>query len=57
MEQDVTVLPAEADFDAFLREHAGERGFKHVVVTRGNHVAGVVRVNICGAASRRPTRA
>jgi CIC family chloride channel protein len=45
MEQDVTVLPAEADFDAFLREHAGERGLKHVVVTRGNHVVGVVRVN------------
>jgi len=45
MEHDVTVLPAEADFDAFLREHAGKRGFKHVVVTRGNHVAGVVRVN------------
>jgi CIC family chloride channel protein len=47
MERDITEMPAEADFDAFLREHAHERGFRHVVVTRGHHVAGVVRVN-CG---------
>ena len=46
MEHDLSVLPADADFDAFLRQHAGERGFKHVVVKRGNHIAGVVRVNI-----------
>jgi chloride channel protein, CIC family len=45
LERDVTILPADADFDAFLREHGGERGFRHVVVTRGNHIAGVVRVN------------
>ncbi len=45
MEKDVTILPADADFDAFLRQHANERGFRHVVVTRGNHIAGVVRVN------------
>jgi chloride channel protein, CIC family len=45
MERDVTVLPADADFDAFLRANTGEQGFKHVVVTRGNHIAGVVRVN------------
>jgi CIC family chloride channel protein len=45
MERNISVLPAEADFDAFLREQVGERGFKHVVVTRGNHVTGVVRVN------------
>jgi CIC family chloride channel protein len=46
MQTDVTILPADADFDAFLRGHAGEAGFKHVVVTRGNHIAGVVRINI-----------
>jgi chloride channel protein, CIC family len=46
MEKAVTILPAEADFDAFLRKHAGEAGFKHVVVTRGNRIAGVVRVNL-----------
>jgi CIC family chloride channel protein len=45
MEKDVTILPADADFDAFLRQHANEPGFRHVVVTRGNHIAGVVRVN------------
>jgi CIC family chloride channel protein len=45
MERDVTILPAEADFDAFLRQHAAASGFKHVVVTRGNHIVGVVRIN------------
>jgi chloride channel protein, CIC family len=46
MERDIIILSADADFDAFLRQHASERGFKHVVVTRGSHIAGVVRVNI-----------
>src|SRR5579863_2175371 len=46
MESDVKILPADADFDAFLRQDGSEGGFKHVVVTRGNHIAGVVRVNI-----------
>ena len=45
MERDVKILPAEADFETFLRENANEHGFKHIVVTRGNHIAGVVRVN------------
>lgn len=45
MEKDVTILDADADFDAFLRQNADESGFKHVVVTRRNHIAGVVRVN------------
>jgi CIC family chloride channel protein len=45
MERDVTVLPADADFDTFLRQHGSEGGFRHAVVTRGNHIAGVVRVN------------
>ena len=45
MQKDVTILPADSDFDAFLRQHASESGFRHVVVTRGNHIAGVVRVN------------
>jgi chloride channel protein, CIC family len=45
MEHDVTIVPADADFDTFLREHAAANGFKHVVVMRGNHVVGVVRVN------------
>lgn len=45
MARDVAVLPADADFDAFLHQHGNETGFRHVVVTRGNRVAGVVRVN------------
>jgi chloride channel protein, CIC family len=45
MERDVKLLPAEADFEAFLRQNANEHGFKHVVVTRGNRIAGVVRIN------------
>jgi CIC family chloride channel protein len=40
------LVDADADFEAFLRQHAGERGYKHVVVIRGNHITGVVRVNI-----------
>ena len=39
------VLPAEADFGAFLREHAKDDGLRHVVVTRGNRIVGVMRVN------------
>ena len=35
------MLPADADFDAFLRKHGERGGLKHVVVTRGNHIAGV----------------
>jgi len=45
MERNITILPADANFDAFLRQLATEGGFRHVVVTRGNHIAGVVRVN------------
>jgi CIC family chloride channel protein len=45
MERDVIVAAADADFDAFLRQHGSAGGMKHVVVTRGKHIAGVVRVN------------
>ena len=45
MQKDLTILPADSDFDAFLRLHDSEGGLRHVVVTRGNHLAGVVRVN------------
>jgi chloride channel protein, CIC family len=44
MERDVILLPADADFGTVLRqsEHAG---LKRVVVTRGNHITGVVTVD------------
>src|SRR5208337_1749186 len=45
MQEDVTLLTADAHFDALLRQHGEEQGLRYVVVTRGNHVAGVVRVN------------
>jgi chloride channel protein, CIC family len=45
MERDITIMPVDANFDAFLRQHVAADGFKHVVVTRGNHVVGVVRIN------------
>ena len=45
MDKNVVVLPTETPFDAFLRqpEHAG--ALQHVVVTRGGHIEGVLRVN------------
>ena len=45
MEKDVILLSADADFDAFLRSPETGIGLKHVVVTRGDHIVGVVRVN------------
>ena len=45
MERDVVVMPADADLDEFLRQHGAGNGFKHVVVARGNHIVGVVRIN------------
>jgi CIC family chloride channel protein len=45
MERDVSVVAADADFDEFLRNHGAAGGLKHVVVTRGHHIAGIVRVN------------
>jgi CIC family chloride channel protein len=46
MERDVAIVPADTHFDAFLRRYGTAGGMKHAVVTRGNHVAGVVRVNL-----------
>ena len=44
MDRDVVLLPAETDFAAFLRQTKGG-GFKHIVVTRDDHIIGVLRVN------------
>ena len=43
MDRDVLVLPAETDFDAFLRQPEHEGALKHVVVTRDDRIAGVLR--------------
>jgi CIC family chloride channel protein len=45
MDKDVLVLPAETDFDAFLRQPEHQGAMKHVVVIRNNRIFGVVRVN------------
>ena len=44
MDKSVLVLPADTDFAAFLRETAAG-GFKHIVVTEGERIIGVLRVN------------
>jgi CIC family chloride channel protein len=44
MIRDVLLLPAETGFDEFLRDSANS-GMKHIVVTRGERIAGVLRVN------------
>jgi len=45
MERDVAVVAADADLEEFLRQHGTKGGFKHVVVARRDHIAGVIRIN------------
>ena len=45
MDSDVLILPADADFDGFLRQYAAEGRLRHVVVTNGNRIVGAIRVN------------
>lgn len=45
MERDVLVLPDTMDFEQFLHDHGTDHGLKHVVVTHGEQIAGVLRVN------------
>ena len=57
MQRDPVLLPADADFSAFLRDPAYAGGMKHVVVTRGERLVGVIRVNMelhCGVEQADP---
>ncbi len=45
MDSDVLVLPADVEFDGFLRQYAEDGRLRHVVVTNGNRIVGVIRVN------------
>jgi CIC family chloride channel protein len=45
MDTDVLILPAETDFDAFLRRPEHQGAMRHVVVIRNNRIFGVLRVN------------
>ncbi|NLS19077.1 chloride channel protein [Rhizobium sp. P40RR-XXII] len=45
MDSDILVLQAEQSFDEFLRQHEDEGRLRHVVVIKGGHVFGVIRIN------------
>ena len=45
MEKNFLVMPYETNFDVFLRQPEFHGLMQHVVVTRGGHIAGVLRVN------------
>ena len=45
MESDFLLVDEATGFDEFLRLSAGKRGMRHIVVTRGNLIVGVLRVN------------
>jgi CIC family chloride channel protein len=45
MERDVALLPADSDLQSFLRQPGHNGRMKHIVVTRGNRIGGVLRVN------------
>ena len=45
METDVPILPAEMSLDEFLLLPENKGAIRHVVVTRGNRISGVVRIN------------
>jgi CIC family chloride channel protein len=45
MDKNVLILPAETDFDSFLRQSEHQGAMKHVVVIRNNRIYGVLRVN------------
>jgi chloride channel protein, CIC family len=45
MERDFLLVAAETGLDAFLRQPDHHGGMRHVVVTRGDRIVGVVRIN------------
>jgi CIC family chloride channel protein len=45
MEPDFMLVDEATSFEAFLRMSDGATGMRHVVVTRGNLIVGVIRVN------------
>jgi CIC family chloride channel protein len=45
MERDVALLPADSDLQSFLRQPGHNGRMKHIVVTRGDRIGGVLRVN------------
>lgn len=45
MDADIMVLPAEVSLDTFLHEHEVEGRLRHVVITKGDQIFGVLRIN------------
>jgi CIC family chloride channel protein len=45
MDKDIFILPADMSFDAFLRMPDHDGRMRHVVITRGDAILGVLRVN------------
>lgn len=45
MDKDMMVLPADMPFDEFLQLPEHHAGLRHVVITQGTRIAGVLRVN------------
>jgi len=45
METDVPIVPAEMHLDEFLLQPENKGAIRHVVVTRGNRISGVLRIN------------
>ena len=45
MDRDVMLVDEDVSFEEFLRQSAGSGGLRHVVVTRGKLIVGVLRVN------------
>ena len=45
MDKDILILPADMSFDAFLRMPDHDGRMRHVVITRGDAILGVLRVN------------
>jgi len=52
MESDVVIAPGDMSFDAFLSRPDNNGRLRHVAVTKGNRIVGVLRVN---TALRRPS--
>lgn len=45
MARDFVLVPAETRLDAFLRQPEHRDGMRHVIITQGDRIAGVVRIN------------
>ncbi len=45
MNSAITVLPAEMSLDIFLQQSVDDESLQHVVVTRDDHIVGVMRIN------------